>query len=62
VPLVMGSNQKHPVSISIIKLADYIRRELVGKQTADGKVKADSQKRSGGIFGRFFGKREKAGG
>ncbi len=62
IPLVMGPNQKHPISISLIKLADYSRRELVGKQSADGKVKAGAQKDSGGIFGRFFGKREQAGG
>lgn len=62
VPLVMGANQKHPVSISLIKLADYARRELVGKQPVDGKVKSEAQKESGGIFGRFFGKREQAGG
>ncbi|MCL4261816.1 MAG: response regulator [Anaerolineae bacterium] len=62
IPLVMGPNQKHPVSISLIKLADYSRRELVGKQPADGRVKAGTQKDSGGIFGRFFGKREQAGG
>lgn len=62
VPLVMGANQKHPVSISLIKLADYARRELVGKQPVDGKVKSEAPKESGGIFGRFFGKREQAGG
>lgn len=62
IPLVMGPNQKHPISISLIKLADYSRRELVGKQPVDGKVKTDAQKDSGGIFGRFFGKREQAGG
>lgn len=62
IPLVMGANQKHPVSVALIKLADYSRRELVGKQAADGKVRAGSQKDSGGIFGRFFGKREQPGG
>jgi len=62
IPLVMGPNQKQPISISLIKLADYSRRELVGKQPVDGKVKAEAQKESGGIFGRFFGKREQAGG
>lgn len=62
IPLVMGPNQKHPVSIALIKLADYTRRELVSKQVADGKARAGAQKDSGGIFGRIFGKREQAGG
>lgn len=62
IPLVMGPHQKHPVSIALIKLADYSRRELVSKQPVDGKMKVDVQKDSGGIFGRFFGKREQAGG
>jgi pilus assembly protein CpaE len=62
VPLVMGPNQKHPVSISLIKLADYSRRELVSKQHAESKVKVDAQKDKGSVLGRFFGKREQAGG
>ncbi|GIK58797.1 MAG: transcriptional regulator [Chloroflexota bacterium] len=62
IPLVMGPNQKHPVSIALIKLADYTRRELVSKQVADGKTKSGAQKDSGGIFGRIFGKREQTGG
>jgi Flp pilus assembly CpaE family ATPase len=62
VPLVMGPNQKDPISIALIQLADYIRRELIGKQSADGKVKADAQKESGGRRRWFFGKREQAGG
>lgn len=63
IPLVMGPNQKHPVALALIKLADYTRRELVGKQSADGKARAEAPKDSGGrIFGRLFGKREQAGG
>lgn len=64
IPLVMGANQKHPVSISLIRLADNIRRDLASKQpSADGKVKSEAPtKESGGIFGRLFGKREQAGG
>lgn len=62
IPLVMGPNQKHPISVSLIRLADYSRRELIAKQPADGKVKAaGTPKDSGGIFGRIFGKREQAG-
>jgi len=60
IPLVMGPNQKHPISISLIKLADLIRRELTAKQPVDGK--AETRKESAGLFGRLFGKREKAGG
>ncbi|HRQ41780.1 MAG TPA: response regulator [Chloroflexota bacterium] len=62
IPLVMGPHQKQLVSISLIKLADFTRRELVSKQPADGRVKSGTQKDSGGIFGRIFGKREQAGG
>jgi pilus assembly protein CpaE len=62
IPLVMGPNQKHPISIALIQLADYTRRELIGKQAADGRVKADAQKESTGKRRWFFGKREQAGG
>ena len=61
IPLVMGPNQKHPVSISLIKLADLIRRELTAKQPVDGRA-PEKQKEPSGLFGRLFGKREQAGG
>jgi pilus assembly protein CpaE len=61
IPLVLGANQKHPISISLIKLADFIRRDLTNKQPVDGKV-TEAKKDSSGLFGRLFGKREQAGG
>jgi len=61
VPIVMGEHQKKPISLSIIKLADKISKELMeGNESV--KSKDDEPEKSGGIFGRLFGRREKAGG
>jgi hypothetical protein len=61
VPLVTGANQKRPVGIAVNKLTDYILREIsAGKSATDKKaVKAE---RSSGFWGRFFGRRVRAGG
>lgn len=61
IPLVMGPNQKHPVSVALIKLANYARQELLNQKPAQGK-KDEPAKESGGFLGRIFGKREQAGG
>lgn len=61
VPMVMGEHQKKNISLAIIKIADQIAKELMdGKApVSSSKVEAD---KSSGLFGRFFSRREKAGG
>ena len=60
-PLVIGANQKRPVSLALAKLADHVIQELVkGKATA-GRVSSGPEK-SVGFFGRLFGRRVQAGG
>ncbi|MCP4356754.1 MAG: MinD/ParA family protein [Chloroflexi bacterium] len=57
IPIVMGASQKNPVSVALVKLADYVRRDLIAKKPASSQVvKEDTQKPSKGIFGRIFGK------
>ena len=61
VPMVMGEHQKKNISLAILKIADQIAKELMEGKTPVGNNKTDTEK-SGGLFGRFFGRREKAGG
>lgn len=61
VPMVMGEHQKKNISLAIIKVADQIAKELMDGKTPMGKDKAEAEKQSG-LLGRFFGRREKAGG
>ncbi|WP_420641771.1 response regulator [Candidatus Leptofilum sp.] len=61
VPMVMGEHQKKAISLSLIKVADQIAKELM-----EGKVPVDNGKeepeKPRGLFGRLFGRRERAGG
>jgi pilus assembly protein CpaE len=61
IPMVMGEHQKKNISLAIIKIADQIAKELM-----DGKMPVNQNKiepdKPGGLFGRLFGRREKAGG
>lgn len=61
IPLVMGEHQKKPISLAILKVSDQIAKELM-----DGKAPIKNNKeepvKSKGLFGRLFGRREKAGG
>lgn len=61
VPMVMGEHQKKPISLAIIKIADQIAKELMEGKSPMSNNKAESEK-SGGLFGRLFSRREKAGG
>lgn len=61
VPMVMGEHQKKTISQAIIKIADQIAKELMEGKTPMSNNKAEPEK-SGGLFGRLFGRREKAGG
>ncbi|MAT98092.1 MAG: histidine kinase [Anaerolineaceae bacterium] len=61
VPMVMGEHQKKNISLAIIKIADQIAKELMDGKTPVSSNKAEAEKPSG-LFGRFFGRREKAGG
>lgn len=60
VPLVVGPNQKHEISMAFAKLADKIIQELGGKATA-GKTAVEADKPIG-FLGRLFGRRASAGG
>ncbi|HID52750.1 MAG TPA: hypothetical protein EYP41_12035 [Anaerolineae bacterium] len=53
VPLVMGANQKRPVSLALVKLSDYVIKEMVASESANGNVKAEKPKQSG-LLGRLF--------
>lgn len=55
VPIVVGQNQKQPVSKAMIKLADMIRRELANEEDAAEEVSVAEQKGKTGKF-RLFGK------
>ncbi|MCP4417074.1 MAG: response regulator/pilus assembly protein [Chloroflexi bacterium] len=61
VPMVMGEHRKKPISTAIIKLATQISKELIEDKGLVSNNNAESEK-SGGLFGRLFGRREKAGG
>ena len=61
VPMVMGEHQKKNISLAIIKIADQIAKELMEGKTPMSNDKAETEKQ-GGLLGRFFGRREKAGG
>jgi pilus assembly protein CpaE len=60
-PMVMGEHQKKAISLAIIKVADQIAKELMAGKTPMSNNKAEPEKPSG-LFGRLFGRREKAGG
>jgi len=61
VPIVMGEHQKKPISLSIIKLADKISKELMeGNESVSDKN--DEPDKSTGLFGRLFGRGKKGGG
>ncbi len=53
VPLVIGANQKRPVSLALVKLSDYVIKEMVVTETSNGKSNADKPKQSG-LLGRLF--------
>jgi pilus assembly protein CpaE len=55
VPIVVGQNQKQPVSKAMIKLADMIRRELANEEDATEEVSIAEQKGKTGKL-RLFGK------
>jgi len=59
VPLVMGSNQKRPVSVAISRMAETVAKNMMDGKSSVNKNKAEE---SSGLFGRFFGRRQKAGG
>ena len=61
VPMVMGEHKKKPISLSMIKVAEQIAKELMDGKTPIGNNKAEPEKPSG-LFGRLFSRREKAGG
>jgi pilus assembly protein CpaE len=61
VPIVMGDHQKKPISLSIIKLADKISKELMeGNESVSNKN--DEPDKPTGLFGRLFNRRKKDGG
>ncbi len=60
VPLVVGPNQKHEISVAFAKLADKIIQELGGKAMA-GKSAVEADKPVG-FLSRLFGRRASAGG
>jgi pilus assembly protein CpaE len=56
VPVVLGKNQKRPTSISLIKLADYLRRDLLDGNVPAVKTSNEAEKSSTGLFGKLFSK------
>ena len=61
VPMVMGEHQKRNISLAIIKIADQIAKELMDGKMPVSNNKAEPEK-PGGLFGRLFSRRAKAGG
>lgn len=60
VPLVIGANQKRPVSLALTKLSEYVIKELVTPKSAANNNLPNAPKQSG-LLGRLF-KRDSAGG
>lgn len=60
VPLVIGANQKRPVSLALTKLSEYVIKELVTPKSATNNNLPNAPKQSG-LLGRLF-KRDSAGG
>jgi pilus assembly protein CpaE len=61
VPLVSGANKKRPISLAIIKLSEHIVQELATGRPAH-KAEISEPQQTGGLFGRLFGRRVRAGG
>lgn len=61
VPMVMGEHQKKAISLSVIKVADQIAKELMEGKTPVSNGKAEPEKPKG-LFGRLFSRRARAGG
>ncbi len=57
VPIVLGKGQKQPSSMALIKLADYLRRDLLDSKATSAKSNGkEAEKSSGGLFGKLFNK------
>ena len=59
--IVMGEHQKKNISLSLIKIAGQIAKELMEGKTPMENNDAEPEK-STGLFGKLFNRREKAGG
>lgn len=61
IPLVAGVTRKRPISLAISKLADHVIQELEVEESAHA-AEVSTPQRTGGLFGKLFGRRVRAGG